>query len=276
LDKGLEAFGEQQLSESTKFEFKTAQKPTLKLEGKYVWTLQFPAPDFQNKKFDTSKTFPVEIPIEIVSTPAGGKAVMRLQDDLQVEYAFVLNGKRLITGSLPTFAGNTLAETTGINADVSDKDQDGVADFAEGTLVLSGPGFETKGVKWTLAIPAQKATCQPSSKGQPPISVKQDKDQIIIDWGSENALGLYVTAPDARIPQGPGTVQGKAYWVLSAASFQQGFSGPVVYGTTPNGAKDDSAANNVPAGGEPLRKGTCYKFSVITQSFQIKETVLSW
>ena len=109
------------------------------------------------------------------------------------------------------------------------------------------------------------------------MDVDVSDDAVIIDWGEQGALGLYVTTYGADLPLGPGMVvtNGDAYWTISTTEFPVGFVGPITYGVLPEGATDDSVANGAPLGGAALEAGNCYQFSVITDSFQIGSFTLT-
>jgi hypothetical protein len=99
---------------------------------------------------------------------------------------------------------------------------------------------------------------------------------VEIRWNDDPALGVYVVAPTARIPVGPVLVEGIAYWVLETEAFPTGFAGPIMYGAVPEGSVDESEKHGGQVGGVALESGECYKFAVITQSFDIFETVMLW
>jgi hypothetical protein len=102
------------------------------------------------------------------------------------------------------------------------------------------------------------------------VVVETDGGDILIDWGEDEALGLYVTTYGATLPMGPGTFisGGDAFWAISTTAFPQGFVGPVTYGELPDLAIDESEANGATEGGSELESGECYQFSVITTAFQ--------
>jgi hypothetical protein len=104
------------------------------------------------------------------------------------------------------------------------------------------------------------------------LSVGRDGDGFaVIAWGATNALGLYVTSPDAKLPGGPEdkVEGGHVYWVLEATTFPTGFGSPVTYQTIPPGAKEETAKHGGIAGGESLEKGVQYKFGVVSTGGQL-------
>ena len=152
-----------------------------------------------------------------------------------------------------------------------DEDGDGIVDQASGTFTVSGPGFYADDVVWEI-VPEQIATgdCVLGADGPVDVTVELEGEDVVIDWGDAEALGLYVTTYGASLPLGPGAVVsgGDAFWAISTNAFPSGFVGPVVYGALPALADDVSEANGAPLGGATLDAGQCYSFSVITTAFQ--------
>ncbi|MCA9490832.1 MAG: hypothetical protein KC621_12975, partial [Myxococcales bacterium] len=176
----------------------------------------------------------------------------------------------------PLSFGFSMAQGGALAGTLTDLDGDGVADRAEGEMIMSGPGFHEEGITWTLRRVA--SGCVEGTDGDVAVDVAiDDGGDVQIDWGSGGALGLYVTSPDARLPVGPGPVTGgTTYWVLSSTAFPLGFAGPVTYGEVPRRAEDVSAASGAPTGGAELVSGTCYRFSVTTDRFETGSRTMIW
>lgn len=102
-------------------------------------------------------------------------------------------------------------------------------------------------------------------------AVEVTVEEVVIDWGETEALGLYVTTYGESLPLGPGSVVsgGDAFWAASTELFPQGFAGPAVSGELPDLAVDESEANGAPVGGADLVEVECYQFRVITTAFQM-------
>ena len=114
-------------------------------------------------------------------------------------------------------------------------------------------------------------------EGSADLEVQFDGTDLFIDWGDTNAIGVYVTEPDATLPQGPGeTIGGTAYWVLEMQQFPTGFAGPVTYGDVPEGADEATLKHGGDEGGAALDEGICYKVSVTTTTFQVGSVFIGW
>ncbi|NUQ73122.1 MAG: Ig-like domain-containing protein [Polyangiaceae bacterium] len=279
IGEAFEALDEKRINEATVVPIKTANAAATKLDGAYVWAIQMPVPDIANQSFDPDKTVLVTVNIE--ATPSAGGATMRLNfsDDLTFDAAAVIDGSMLITPPVPIPAGTNLADSTGLTGALVDDDGDGIADRASGTLIMSGPGFEVKDIAWELKRPAAPDVCEEGPSGALAVAITKGMDgNPIIDWGATEGLGLYVTSPSAELPAGPGqTVKnGDTYWSIQLASFPKGFLGPVTYGVVPDGAADTTEQNGGMPGGAPLKAGDCYKFSVITTSFEQGQFIMKW
>lgn len=94
-----------------------------------------------------------------------------------------------------------------------------------------------------------------------------------IDWNADvQALGYYVTDPDAVAPAGPGPVTGgETYWAISTSEFPTGFVGPVAYQELPAGAMDVSVDSGAPEGGAALPAASCVKLTVVFNDFTTTE-----
>lgn len=100
--------------------------------------------------------------------------------------------------------------------------------------------------------------------------------EVVVSWDDSNAMGLYVTDPDAWVPDGPRKmVDGYSYWVVESTSFPGGFEAPVVYGHLPHDGKDATEAHGGMAGGEPLECGVPYKVTVVSLG-GTDETFAEW
>jgi DNA-binding beta-propeller fold protein YncE/mono/diheme cytochrome c family protein len=279
IGEAFEALDERRIGQATTVPIQTAKAPSVELDGAYIWAIQMPIPDFANQSFDPNTTIPVSV--NLTATPSGGGATLRLDlgKGLTFDAASVIDGAELRTPPTPIPVGVNLADSTGMTGALIDDDGDGIADRASGTLIVSGPGFEVRDVAWELKRPAAPDVCEEGASGALAVGITKGMDGTpIVDWGSTEGLGLYVTSPSAELPAGPGqTVKnGETYWSIQLASFPKGFLGPVTYGVVPEGATDTTEQNGGKPGGAPLEAGVCYKFSVITTSFEQGQIVLKW
>lgn len=279
LGDGFEALDERRITGETSVAVETAQAPSLKLEGSYVWAIQMPVIDIPNQSFDPDKTIPVTVPIEAAASGGGATLRLDLGKGLAFDAPAVIDGSELITPPTPIPVGVNLADSTGMTGALVDDDADGIADRGAGTLILSGPGFEVKEVAWELKRPVSPDICEEGATGALAVKITKGMDGApTIDFGPTEGLGLYVTTPAAELPAGPGqTVKnGETFWSIQLASFPKGFLGPVTYGVVPAGAADTTEENGGKAGGTPLEAGVCYKFSVITTAFEQGQVVMKW
>lgn len=89
-------------------------------------------------------------------------------------------------------------------------------------------------------------------------------DQLTIDWDESNAMGFYITDPEAKIPDGPdGHVKGMAYWVIEATDFPDGFAAPIQYPNLPRRSKNATEEHGGPAMPPTLQCDVDYKLTVI-------------
>jgi DNA-binding beta-propeller fold protein YncE len=273
----LTSFEERTMASEKTIAFETAAEPGLELDGEYVWAVDIPAPDFENNRFDPETTVTTEIPLAVESTPSGGEVTVDYGDDLTYDTRAVVDGREVDVPPLPVAIRDSFADTTGIEGELSDADDDGVADEASGRLEMSGPGFVVEEVAWELRRPEDDGgggDCSEGPSGDEvgggPLELEVDEQgRPVVSWNdeSEKAIGFYVTEPGAELPMGPGAVDGKTYWTLQTSDFPNGFGGPVTYGVVPDGAKDTSPTSDAPEGGAELESGTCYRFSIITGEF---------
>lgn len=278
IDPAFESFGEQTLwsseddGEGWRADLRTAAAPILRLAGDYVWTIDMPTADLEALRFDLEQTIPTAVPLTVVETAAGGEVVFDYGLDLILERSVVVDGGTLVTPALPIPIGPSFADSTGIQATLVDVDDDGIGDEAEGTLTISGPGFQESGIVWRLARPSAGGECETGSEGALPVEVSFDGATPIVDWGSvePDALGVYFLDPDAQPPAGPGqpVTGGDALWVVQLSDFPNGFAGPVTYGVVPDGAQDDTAAVGGGDGPAELQAGQCVKAAVTTTGFE--------
>jgi YVTN family beta-propeller protein len=280
VDPTFESFDEQRLwtrdpaaPAAWEIPLKTARAPSLRLEGEYLWIIDMPTADIAAQKFDLDNTIPTSVSLNVVATTAGGAVVLDYEQDLILERGFVVDGTLLRSPALPIPIGPSFADSTGIQATFVDEDGDGVGDYAEGTLTISGPGFVESGVAWRLVRPSAPGECNEGSSGALAVNVEFDGQNLpIVDWGSDtnDGLGVYFIGPDAQPPAGPGqpVTGGEVFFAVQLAEFPIGFAGPVSYGVVPDGAEDVTAA--VGGGDAPvvLESGACVKAAVTTTGFQ--------
>ena len=251
---------------------RTAVAPSLRLDGAYRWTVDMPTADIEAQAFDLDNTLPVLVDFAATSTDAGGAVVVDYGQDLLLERNFVVDGDMLKSPPLPIPIGPSFADGTGLEATFVDEDGDGVGDYAEGTVTISGPGFLESGITWQLTRPPTGGDCNEGTDGDLPLTIEMTKDGPIVDWGSmePDGLGVYFIGPDALPPAGPGqqVTGGDVFWAVQAAEFPNGFAGPVTYGVVPDGAVDDTETVGGGAGPAALQPGDCVKATVLSTSFQ--------
>jgi len=272
---GLQAHDGRTVSGTSTFTWTTAAAPALTMSGDYVWTVDMPIPDITTGAFSETATVATDVAFTIGDGDAD--TVFDYGQDLVFSQRVVINGNTVDSGPLPIPIGPSFSDSSGFQGEMTDDDGDGIVDSGSGTVTISGPGFLEEGIAWTLGRPAAAGACDVGDTAGTPPTVTNDGGVVTIDWGSDaNALGVYVLAPDTNPPLGPVPIDGTAYWVLEADDFPGGFPGPVTYGTAPDGATDASDTHSGTVGGPPLESGNCYKFAVVTNTFQIYETIVSW
>ena len=274
---GLQSFDERILSEPAEVNFTTANAPGIAFEGRYTLTVDLPAFDFEMGAPNPDVTIAMVNNFEATASASGSTVVLELDDELTWTTEAIIDGMSFEIPAMPIRAGNSLAQGSALTGLAVDIDTDGVVDYASGDFVVSGPGFHIEDVAWTIEPEAEAVDCAPGAEGPFTVDVSVSDTEVVIDWGEQGALGLYVTTYGADLPLGPGMVveNGDAFWTISTTEFPVGFSGPVTYGVLPAGATDDSEANGAPIGGAALESGNCYQFSIITDSFQIGSFTLT-
>jgi YVTN family beta-propeller protein len=274
--EGLESFDGRAITGPLEIPFSTAREPRFSLEGRYVWTVALPALDFDMRRFDTSSTTPT--PVDVVATPteSGARVVVDYGRGLVWEGLFVVDGNQLVLPALPVPIGPSFADTRGALVALTDDGMDGRAEYAAGTVQMTGPGFVVDGVGFALEHESTLTGCPEGSSGAVAITLGTDAEgRTTFTWDAAEhgeALGFYVTAPRATIPMGPGqVVMGRAYWVAATERFPMGFEAPVTYGVVPTNARDDGATHM--ASFEELMPGGCYKAAVATTRFRTGQVV---
>jgi len=249
----------------------TAAAPSLRLWGEYLWTVDMPTADLGAQQFDLENTIPTSVGVTVTETVAGGSTLLDYGQELDLTRTFVVDRDTLRSPALPIPIGPSFADSTGIEGTLIDLDDDGVGDYAEGSLTISGPGFVESGITWRLVRPTTGTMCPEGSDGALTLDLQLGPDGPTVDWGSgmPDGLGVYFIGPDAQPPAGPGQpVTGDdVFWVTQTESFPMGFEGPVKYGQVPDGAVDDTA--NVGGGEGPaeLASGDCVKVVVTSTDF---------
>jgi DNA-binding beta-propeller fold protein YncE len=276
LAEELASFDARSLVGARTITFTTARAPSVRLEGRYVWTVDMPALDFANRRFDTSATTPVTVEAQATPTASGARVVLDYGRSLTLETLFVIDGDRLVVPALPVPIGPSFADTRGTIIDLVDDGGEGRAEFGEGGVSMTGPGFVVDDVGFRLEHESALTGCPEGASGAVAITLgTDDMGRTTFSWdGAEHgeALGFYVTAPRATIPAGPGqVVMGQAYWVVATEAFPMGFASPVTYGAVPAGARDDGETHM--ASFQELAPGGCYKAAVATTRFRTGEIV---
>jgi hypothetical protein len=241
----------------------------LRLAGDYLWTIDMPTADIAAGEFDLDNTIPTVVTITITETSSGGGMLLDYGQDLLLERLAVVDGEQFVTPALPIPIGPSFADSSGARAVLVDLDDDGIGDEAEGTLTISGPGFQESGVHWKLSRPSAAGECNEGSAGELAVDLSYDAGLPVVDWGADLGLGVYVMDPDAAPPAGPGqpVTGGNVYWAVQLENFPDGFAGPVTYGVVPAAAIDTTAAVGGGDGPAQLVPGQCYKVVVLTTGF---------
>lgn len=275
VGKPLRSWDDKALFTEQRLTFTVAAAPTLKLAGDYRWTVDMPVPKPDFSGFNPEATAPATVVFYTTTRDSGADVVVDYGDGLVYSTALTVNGGKVQLPALPVPVGPSFADSFGSDGALKDTDGDGVADSAEGTLTIAGPGFELSGVTWRMTRPPAVDGCATGPVDQADIDVQiDDKGRPVVTWdgGATGSLGFYVTEPGANLPFGPGqkVTGGKTYWAATAVKFPAGFKGPVTYGVLPEGAVDGTADQGGPTGGATLPKGACVQFGVITTKFEVK------
>jgi DNA-binding beta-propeller fold protein YncE len=277
VEPTLEAFDERLLWTADRAEpsawestFTTGAAPALRLSGDYLWTIDMPTADIEAGEFDLDNTIPTVVVLSAAETASGAAMLLDYGQDLVLERIAVVDGSTFVTPPLPIPIGPSFADSSGAQGMLIDLDDDGIGDEAEGTLTISGPGFQESGVHWRLSRPTAGGECNEGSEGALPIDLSFDGDGLpVVDWGAELGLGVYFIDPDAQPPAGPGqpVTGGAVHWAIQLENFPDGFAGPVTYGIVPPAAVDATADVGGPDGPAQLVSGQCYKVVALTTGF---------
>lgn len=278
IPRAFESQDERTLADDARIAFTTAGAPALRLEGEYVWTVDMPTLDFTTRMFDTTRTTPTTVTMRATPTPSGANVVVDYGAGLTWSGQLTVQGRTMFMPALPVPIGPSFADTRGSRVMLTDENADGRADIGTGRMEMTGPGFVVPDVRFTFAHMDTLSSCPEGASGAFPITLGTDAmGRTTISWDSAtagDALSVYVTAPRATIPAGPGaTVMGGAYWVAASTMFPMGFPSPVTYGVIPAGARDDGMTHM--ATFEALRPGGCYKVAVVTTRFSTGQLVFS-
>lgn len=275
---GFEAFSERTLAQDEVIAFTVAGAPALRLEGDYIVTVDHPNLDFENKRYDNSVIIPVTVPMVATPSSYGASLFAQTTERLASTYDVVIEGD---TAYFPPFAfpvgPGFLNRSFPSEIVLVDDDGDGIADTGESTLFLRSPGLEALDVRWTIERDDGGPVECSGSEGMHEVTLTFDgAGGPVVDWMADvDALGYYVTDPEATPPAGPGPVTGgETYWAVATTSFPAGFRGPVSYGVVPTDGEDVSMDSGAPLGGAPLAAGSCVKLTLVFSDFS--STVLRY
>ena len=271
IDAELESLRERPLYAASTHTFTTAEAPTLKLDGVYTWTVQFPAIDIAGQGFDFEALLPTVATVTAKPTASGASLAIDYGQGFVLAAQVVIAGNTLYWPSVPIAVGGSGVDGHVAQFKLVDVDADGVADEAVGEVQFSGPGMDDTLVAWDLRRPVDPATCEVGASGDVVVEVADLGGTPTITWGDATALSLFVTDPQAVLPAGPGqpVSGGDTQWSLQLEEFPNGFLGPVTYGMVPMGAVDTTeVSGGAGPGAAALEPGGCYKFSVITTDFK--------
>ncbi len=153
IKQAFESFQETQLYRNNKVVwFKTLSEPEISLSGNYQLRVDFPFFDIPNGQVDPDRTQPVFIPVNAEPNASGADIEALYRPNLVKRKLATIDGVNLDIPPLPVPAGPfSFADGfSGFKAELQDSDGDGIGDFANGTMRLSGPGFKADGVTWSL------------------------------------------------------------------------------------------------------------------------------
>lgn len=130
---------------------------------------------------------------------------------------------------------------------------------------------------WVIGFVVASSSVGCGACGDPnALEVRGEPPNLEFDWQDSNAMGLYVTEPEAWIPDGPRKmVDGEVYWVLESTAFPGGFEPPVMWGEVPADAKDATEAHGGPTKLPDLECGVEYKVTVVALR-GTDELIVSW
>jgi len=278
LGADFESFGERTLGRDAVVPFTVADAPALRLEGDYVITVDHPNLDRENKRYDASVIIPVALAMQAMPTAYGAVLSSQVTPALAASYDVVIHGE---TARFPPFTfpvgPGFLNRSFPSEITLRDDDGDGIADAGESTLFFRSPGLEALDVRWTIERDDGTPDECSGAEGTHEVTLTMDDTGApTVEWADEvDALGYYVTDPDATTPTGPGPVTGgETYWAVATTSFPTGFVGPVRYGEVPDGGEDVSMDSGAPVGGAPLPAGACIKLTLVFSDFS--STVLRY
>jgi mono/diheme cytochrome c family protein len=245
--------------------FTTAAAPRLQMVGEYTFTAQLPFFDIAQGTFDPERSLPSVMSITATQTDSGSSWDIDYGQDMVYSDRVVLGDDQLYTRHLPISAGPSFLNGQPLQVEeLTDDDDDGIIDRITGTMTLTGPGLDYEDRSFTIEAASASGACPEGEEGPLPLTITQEADDIIIDWGDGLSLSLFVTSPEAVLPLGPLSVMGgETYWSLAPIEFPNGFAAPVTYGVVPEGAMDATTTHDGPEGGATLQAGACYKFGVL-------------
>jgi len=147
---GFEAQGEVRTVGATRVEYRTVARPALRLDGTYRLDLTG-VPPFAG-------TAPgAQLYVDVATRTSAGGAVSLEVSSPSSQYRFratgSVSGRRMTLPPIPVPVGPATADGfSGFAADLTDADNDGVADgvTAPEGFTLAGPGFEFLGLTWSM------------------------------------------------------------------------------------------------------------------------------
>ncbi|MBR58016.1 MAG: hypothetical protein CMH54_08330 [Myxococcales bacterium] len=279
VEEAFEAFNEMKMGVDTRIPFKTAVAPALQLEGEYVLTIYRPGLNVETKAYDPNVIIPIETPLVATPTPFGADVVATLNAETSTEYKVVIEGTDSHWPALiMPLSGDLMGKSFPTQSELTDEDGDGIADTGEGTLFFRSPGLEAEDVEWTIHRPEETsdAVCGTVEGNHEVVLEFAEDGSPTIQWEADvDALGYYVTDPEATTPVGPGVVKGgAAYWVLQTPDFPNGFRGPIRYGIAPENSLDVTEDSGGLKGGSPLPETGCVKLTIGFSDFSL--TVITY
>jgi DNA-binding beta-propeller fold protein YncE len=147
---GFEAESETRVAEPIRVEYSTVERPALRVDGTYRVDLRLPP--LPGATMPGAGLF-VEFTARSEATGTVPIEVRYVTSQYRFRATAILSGRRIIVPPMPVPVGIATADNfTGFTGDLTDSDNDGVADGATptGGFTLSGPGFEFPEVGWTM------------------------------------------------------------------------------------------------------------------------------